>query len=161
MTVIAWDGKNLVADKRSIDQSGLQRTVTKIERFDFHYEDGSVEEVLVGLSGNYCTSAMLLQWFKDGAEPDDFPMVDPDLGASLVVISEESGVRMYTGGPYPMVFEDKVGAWGSGRDFALAAMHLGHDAMKAVEVACLFDVGCGNGTNVLGLSDPKPGRQPS
>lgn len=153
MTVIAWDGKNLVADKQATDSCGLKGTVTKIERFDFHYEDETVEEVLVGVCGDFCTSAALLQWFKDGANPKEFPPLDPDRRASLVAISKEQGIRLYTAGPYPMLFEDKTGAWGSGRDFALAAMHLGHDALKAVEVACLFNVDCGNGTDVLGFSD--------
>ncbi len=33
-------------------------------------------------------------------------------------------------------------AIGAGRDFALAALHLGHDARKAVEVACKLSVYC-------------------
>jgi len=33
-------------------------------------------------------------------------------------------------------------AIGAGRDFALAAMHLGHDVRKAVEVACELSVYC-------------------
>ena len=45
--------------------------------------------------------------------------------------------------------EDQFAAWGSGRDFALTAMHLGKSAREAVEIACLFENGCGNGVDVL------------
>jgi hypothetical protein len=38
-------------------------------------------------------------------------------------------------------------AMGSGRDFALAAMHLHKSAADAVLIASLFDVYCGNGFN--------------
>ena len=32
MTVIAWDGHTLAADKRSVSGGGIARTVTKIQR---------------------------------------------------------------------------------------------------------------------------------
>ena len=40
---------------------------------------------------------------------------------------------------------------GHGRDFTLAAMHLGHDARTAVEVACALDAFCGCGIDTLTL----------
>lgn len=38
---------------------------------------------------------------------------------------------------------------GSGRDFAIAAMHCGKTAREAVEIASLYENGCGNGVDVL------------
>jgi ATP-dependent protease HslVU (ClpYQ) peptidase subunit len=46
-------------------------------------------------------------------------------------------------------YEDKKTATGSGRDYALAAMHCGKTAREAVEIACLFETGCGNGVDEL------------
>jgi hypothetical protein len=42
-------------------------------------------------------------------------------------------------------------AFGSGRDYAEAAMFLGCDAKRAVEVACQFQTDCGNGIDTLRL----------
>ncbi len=53
--------------------------------------------------------------------------------------------------PYPEWNQDRFDAIGSGRDYALAAMYLGHDARRAVEVASALDNGCGNGIDVLTL----------
>ena len=43
-------------------------------------------------------------------------------------------------------------AIGSGRDFALAAMALGHSAIEAVTVAGRFDTASGNGFDALPLT---------
>ena len=51
--------------------------------------------------------------------------------------------------PNPFVVEDKQWAIGSGRDYAIAAMHLGRTAAEAVAVACLFDVSCGMGIDTM------------
>lgn len=40
-------------------------------------------------------------------------------------------------------------AIGTGRDYARAAMHLGRNAVEAVQVAILFDENCGNGVDTL------------
>ena len=39
------------------------------------------------------------------------------------------------------------------RNFALMAMHLGHDARRAVELTCELSVDCGNGVGVLRFDD--------
>ena len=45
--------------------------------------------------------------------------------------------------------EDGFVAVGSGRDYAMATMALGHTARRAVEIACRFDPGTGNGIDEL------------
>jgi len=71
--------------------------------------------------------------------------------AWAVRIDSEGRILLYGSGPNPELVEDKVYAGGCGRDYALAAMHLGHDARKAVEVACALDVHCGLGIDALEL----------
>lgn len=61
------------------------------------------------------------------------------------------GFFRYEKVPYPARVEDKFTATGCGRDYALAAMFLGHDARAAVEVACALDAHCGNGIDTLEL----------
>jgi ATP-dependent protease HslVU (ClpYQ) peptidase subunit len=58
-----------------------------------------------------------------------------------------NGAGVGTGEPV----EDPFIAFGAGRDYAMAAMHLGCDAHRAVEVACVFDTGCGMGIDTLEL----------
>ena len=144
MTVIAWDGRTLAADKRAT-VVGMATTATKIHRL----HDG-----LVGFSGSGAHAAELLHWFKGERKPEDYPRRDPDSdnGAGALFIASDGRILMYSqAGPFPEIVEDKFFARGAGRDYAMAAMHLGCDARRAVEVACTFDVGCGNGIDTLEL----------
>jgi 20S proteasome alpha/beta subunit len=140
MTVIAWDGKTLAADRQSTDV-GLRRSVTKISRAG----DGS----LMGAAGQSHICRALRAWYDAGARPEDFP--DKDKTSHLLVISTKGEMRVYDGHPVPAVFEVERMAIGSGRDYAEAAMFLGKTAREAVEVACHFDNGCGNGIDTLEL----------
>jgi ATP-dependent protease HslVU (ClpYQ) peptidase subunit len=142
MTVIAWDGKTLAADKQSTS-CGYGSTVTKIYR---------VPGGLVGFTGNEGHAMALLAWFRDGRDPDKWPRKGGDDSAGAIFANHE-GLFVYSGedGPNACRREDRFAAWGAGRDYALAALHLGHDARRAVEVACALDTGCGNGIDTLEL----------
>lgn len=139
MTVIAWDGHILAADKRATS-GNVAYTVTKVERFGAH---------LLGIVGEADVAHDLREWLKAGADPKDFPKSARRDTATLVVITIGMRPRAFASGPHPMLYADDRVAWGCGRDFALAAMYLSYDARRAVEVACVFDVGCGNGIDVL------------
>lgn len=141
MTVIAWDGKTLAADKRAVN-CGLSRTVTKISR----NRNGE----LLGVTGDFAAGLALRAWYEAGANAKEFPDLKGDT-ATLVVVSR-TGVRLYeSGGPWPVCIEDAFFAAGSGRDFALAAMELGRNASQAVALACKFQSDCGNGVDALDL----------
>jgi len=142
MTIIAYDGKTLAADKRA-EYCGLARTVTKIFRH---------EGALVGIAGNGAQAREMLAWYEQGAKHENFPpsQRDRDDWASLITITD-AGIFNYERTPYPSRIEDQFMAWGSGRDYAITAMHLGKSAREAVEIACLFDVNCGNGIDTLAL----------
>ena len=51
----------------------------------------------------------------------------------------------------PFKIESPFIALGTGREYAMAAMHLGKTAAEAIEVAAHFDSGTGNGVDVLGF----------
>lgn len=142
MTVICWDGTTLAADKRAVN-SGLVRTTTKIFR---------VGDKLCGVAGDFAQGLAMVAWAEGGFKLDEFPesQRDKDEWATFVVI-EDGKVLVYERGSHPLRFEDKHFAAGSGRDFALAAMHCGKTAAEAVEIACLFENGCGNGVDTLTL----------
>ncbi|MGZ3309100.1 MAG: hypothetical protein ACXU8R_11330 [Xanthobacteraceae bacterium] len=144
MTVIAWDGKTLAADKR-MDCNGYPATVTKI----FRTADGS----LIGGAGDSDVISALREWYHQGCNPDTYPTNRGEGGcyATLMVVTRAREVRLFLSGPIPIQMDNQTFAIGSGADFALAAMHLGYSAKKAVEVACALNAGCGNGIDTLRL----------
>lgn len=142
MTVIAWDGKTLAADKR-VTYQGLSRTVTKIFR---------IRDLLVACSGNGAQAMEVMEWIKGGFVKSDFPVSqrDEDQWSPIMVISKGE-VDIYERTPYPVRLENQKTAIGAGRDFAIAAMHCGKTAQESVEIACLFENSCGNGIDTLAL----------
>ncbi|MGL4441444.1 MAG: hypothetical protein ACRCUE_19505 [Bosea sp. (in: a-proteobacteria)] len=143
MTVIAFDGRTLAADKRAC-VGGMARTVTKIHR---------VGPLLVGGSGESSFIANVIEWVRNGRDPATFPATqkDKDDWQTVMVVEPDGSILIYERTPHPIRWEDKTGAIGSGRDYAMAALHLGKTAREAAEVACAFDCGCGNGIDTLEL----------
>lgn len=141
MTVIAWDGHTLAADKRAVSGGGIARTVTKIQRHG---------DSLIGMTGCWDTAVEMREWFKAGADPDKFP-ASARLDKSTLIVIDQTGIKTWGIGPYPFVIEQRKCAWGTGRDYAEAAMYLGRDAGSAVEVAIVFQTDCGNGCDFLRL----------
>lgn len=142
MTVIAWDGKTLAADKAA-SNCGWKNTVTKIY---------SVPGGMVGFSGDSDAAHDLLEWFRAGRVAANYPKCQSsDSRASAVFISETGQLMVYDKSANPNLYEQPFYALGSGRDYALATMYLGFDARRAVEVACAMDSDCGNGIDTLTL----------
>jgi ATP-dependent protease HslVU (ClpYQ) peptidase subunit len=144
MTVIAWDGKTLAADKQCTSV-GHPSTVTKIFR---------VPGGIVGFTGNSGHAQALLTWFREGRNPKEWPPKGGEDSAGAVFISDDGELRGYSGedGPHFMIYENAFMAWGAGRDYALAAMYFGRSAREAVEVACALDTSCGMGIDLLELA---------
>ena len=140
MTIVAWDGKTLAADKRMIS-SGLMRTCRKIWEYNGN---------LIAITGDWDAGAELIAWFNAGADPAKFPEAGRKDTATLIVINTGC-VWQYNAGPYGVLLECKQCAFGSGRDYAEAALYLGKTAYEAVEVACHFESSCGGGIDVLAL----------
>lgn len=140
VSVIAWDGTTLAADKRA-SIGTLIRTTTKI----FNLGDA-----LAAYAGDADAGEEVLAWFKDGHDPAKFPAAQRDKESlvGLLIVWPDGSLWKYERTPYPIKFPPQQFAIGSGRDFALAAMHCGKTAREAVEVACVFDSGCGNGIDV-------------
>lgn len=144
MTVIAWDGHMLAADKLS-SAGGSRNTVTKIRR---------VGQLLVGGSGEIALIGNMLEWIRSGRDPATFPASqrDKDDWQPVLVIEADATISLYERTPHPIRYEQRTAAIGSGRDYAMAAMHCGKTAAEACEVACALDAGCGNGIDTLELT---------
>jgi ATP-dependent protease HslVU (ClpYQ) peptidase subunit len=142
MTVIAWDGKTLAAD-RMVVSGGVKRMTTKIHRVDGD---------LFGISGCLAIGMARLQWVRDGLDPSAYPVAKDDSEwGQMLRIGVDGRIMLYNLNGVPMVFEDSCYAIGSGSDFALAAIHLGRDAEAAVRVACALSHECGMGIDTLEL----------
>lgn len=144
MTVVAWDGKTLAADKRT-SFGGLHATTTKVHRLS----DGRL------VSGTGATAQLqeMRHWLQAGADPETFPAAQRDGKecVSLLVVQRDGSLIQYENTPYPMALENRQWAIGSGRDFAVMAMHLGKTAAEAVQLTALFCHDCGNGVDALEL----------
>lgn len=139
MTVIAWDGETLAADKRHTN-NGMIFSGTKI----FH-----VGNLLVGCSGRTCVGSEMIEWIRKGRKPSKFPEIQKTEDFATTIVIEDRKATRYERTPYPCVIEDPFHAIGSGAEYALTAMYLGKSAKEAVEIASKFDDGCGNGVDVL------------
>lgn len=145
MTVIAWDGKTLAADKM-MGFGTSHATVTKIHR---------INGDLVAWSGEAALGKACREWVRAGLIPADFPagQRDPDRTGSLLVIKRSGAIHHYAAEPYALEVENATYSIGSGGEYADAAMYLGKTAREAVEVACALDPNCGNGIDTLTLRE--------
>jgi 20S proteasome alpha/beta subunit len=141
MTTIAYDGKTLAADKRACCNSMIG-TVTKIFR---------VNGLLVGGAGEFSFVLAMVEWVRGGRKLEDFPAAQKDTSdwQEVIVIEVDGTPSMYGRSPYPVRYEQKHVAIGSGREFARAAMYCGKSAREAIEVASALDNGTGNGIDTL------------
>lgn len=143
MTVIAWDGKTLAADKRAC-YGGMICTVTKIFR---------VGDLLVGGSGELPYVLAMIEWVRQGRQLEAFPNAQrsKDDWQPLLVIEADGSPSLYERTPYPVRYEHQAIAIGSGREYARAILHIGRSAREAVQVTCDLESSCGNGIDVLEL----------
>lgn len=143
MSIVAWDGKTLAADRQGTHY-GLRRTIPKSKRLP----NGDI----VAWTGEAAQGLILSDWHVDGADPEKWPKFqETDDWCRLIVITKQ-GVIEYEQYPAPMRFEGAYMAWGAGRDFALGALAMGATAKEAVEVACRFNNSCGMGVDVYELT---------
>lgn len=142
MTVIAWDGKTLAADKM-MGFGTSKVTVTKICRID---------GMLFGWAGDAALGRACQHWVHSGMAIDAFPPAQRTNTGSMLIIMPDGEIRHYGSEPYPMIIEEKFYTVGSGDEYAAAALYLGKSAREAVEVACALDPNCGMGIDTLELA---------
>lgn len=141
MTTIVWDGETLAADKRAINGS-VSFPVTKIFKR---------KGCLIGAAGDFDRIQEMVSWFDEGEIPEKFPSFgrsNEDF-VGLLVIRPDKSVWKFERSPYPYRIESASHAIGSGSEYATAAIHLGCDARRSVEVAIALDAHSGIGVDCL------------
>jgi hypothetical protein len=128
MTTIAYRWGVLAADSRMM-LGGWKSPydATKLHRLP----DGTV----CGVVGEYSLGIAFVEWLQS-REVDGRPSLE---GASVVHLAKDGTITVHEGGGAFPIGKPDFGAWGSGMPAALAAMHMGADARKAVEIAALLD----------------------
>lgn len=140
MTTIAWDGSaRLVSDKQATIHDTRFVTV-KLHR-------GPKGEVF-GFTGETSLCLARMAWFNEGADPKTFPAAEGE-GFARMLILDADGLSYFENTPYRQRVHAPFMAFGSGMDYALGAMAMGADAVRAVEIACQFDTGSGMGIDVM------------
>ena len=143
MTTVAYRDGVMAADTQG-EYAGLRRTCQKIHR---------VEGVIIGCSGSYTDGLTFVDWWRAGHDLDKTPKFKtyhggddaPDIHA--IVLTAE-GVEIWTEHFQKRPVTDEFFAVGSGAMAALAAMHMGAAAEKAVGVAMLVDIYTGGDVQV-------------
>jgi len=156
MTVIAWDGKTLAVDSQVSDSTGYKQAADKIWRFEYGDEK---PDALLAVFGVLAHGAPLVEWFKSGATPSDYPFpastVNEFVGTSLVVVSGNQ-VMEYGASPYPDIQPISVKqAWGSGGQMALGAMLAGYTAVQAAQLSCKHITTCGGPVKSMTMEGAK------
>lgn len=141
MTTIAWDGKTLAADKQAV-MGSMKMTVTKLFR---------ARGYLVAAAGDFDRIVESVAWFAAGADPAKLPPYarDNEDYVSLLVIEKDGTILRYERGSLPYKIESPFIAVGTGREYAMAAMHLGCNAREAVGVAIALDCNSGMGIDTM------------
>jgi len=140
MSVVAWDGKILAADRMGMFSDTI-RTIQKLWKLS----NGEV----VAVVGPISTGLLVKEWYEAGANRKELPECQKtDEWAQLIVASKD-GCFYYDSQPVQIKVMDPFCAWGIGREVALGAMEMGGDAVKAVEIASKHVSGCGRGCDYV------------
>ena len=139
MSVVVWDGTTLAAD-RQCTSAGSRRTATKIWKHEHN---------LIGGVGVLTSLHAMVNWVSGGMDPKQFPAIKDDDQLTMFVIPKVGLPVRFENSQFPIPIEDKWFAAGTGCDYAYGAMEMGADSKRAVQVACVYDIYCGQGVDTL------------
>lgn len=140
MTVIAWDGKAMAADRmRLVD--GTPMPACKV--FKVRSSDG--RQFLVGCAGDSWDATQFLKWMRSQADKDK------PAPSSLYALVIDEKRRIWLAAEKLIYHEVTLPffAVGSGSNYAIGAMAAGKSARQAVRIAARFDNKCGLGVDVV------------
>jgi ATP-dependent protease HslVU (ClpYQ) peptidase subunit len=127
VTTIAFRWGVMAADSRMMNGGWINRySADKL----FRLPDGGV----AGVTGTFAEAVAFAKWLQDGESGDRPPLTE----STVVRLRKDGTLTIYEqNSSFDIATE--FGAWGSGSPAANAAMYMGADAAKAVEIAALLD----------------------
>lgn len=129
MTVIAWDGKTLAADRQVSDDHDFDSYTTKISTS----KDGSVAGALCG---SFTELSKFETWVRGGAR-GRYEFASGNNSEALLVHSN-GNIELVTSNGRRKIEGVKFYAMGGGRAYALGALEMGATAAEAVRVAMKY-----------------------
>ena len=141
-TVVYRDG-TLAADGKAYGGKGQASPGIKVKAR--RLSDGTRVGVVTAIIGQ---GERFMNWLEGGGDPTAWGEGPADLRA--IVVRPDGGLYLYDDGLWPSgpIQTDRY-AIGSGSDFAMAAMLMGADAVRAVEIASTLDMHSGGPVTVL------------
>jgi ATP-dependent HslUV protease subunit HslV len=102
-----------------------------------------IDGVVVGGVGTAYDISAMRTWVVAGRRPETFPTVTSM--SNFVIVTPARGLIRYTNTPMPTAHGFNKCAFGTGRDFAYGALHMGATAVEAVAAAIKYHTQCGSG----------------
>lgn len=146
MSVVAWDGKWLAANTTSIS-SGLKTKTIKTRCV----EKNGKTAIIYAWVGDISVGRMLAEWHEKSKRSQDFPSVDKDDGATLIIVSRHMCSQLSSHQPSMVPIDGAFESWGSGFQVAMGAMYMGASPMNAVRAANSLITTCGGGIEYYNL----------
>ena len=135
MTTIAFKDGIIAADSQETHGDGRISECKKLY---------SVSGTIIGTAGDSYTGLIFIDSFERGARMEDAPdlsHVKSDEDFECIVIEDKDNIytinRFFQ--KYPVKMPDGFYALGWGSSYAMAAMEMGADAKKAVQIAVKYD----------------------
>lgn len=142
MTVIAWDGKTIASDNQATISGLVVKTVKLFKPY-------SESNKIIGFTGPMDYGLVLKDWYLEGADKEKWPKFQETENWCRLVVYDCGRLFSYEQAPSKIVVHHPFMAFGSGRDFAMAALALGYDSVKAVEIASQLCDSCGCGVTAF------------
>lgn len=131
----------MAGDRRSVLSGCHGGEVRKVHRRD--------DSALIGIAGDAALASGFARWFLEGENGTRASLIGNDDNYALALIVRPCGrIEEHSRWGWSTLESDFV-AYGSGLEAALAAMHMGADARRAVEIACSVVNDCGGGIDVV------------
>lgn len=131
MTTIAYRDGVMAADSGCFNNGLYEGEVDKI----WVMPDVGV----MACCGEYGAILKVVEWLKDGAQPNRKPRLSKESQFAGLLITPEGEVLHYQIGLRPLRIVADFHAIGSGRQIAVGAMAAGASAEQAVQIACHYD----------------------
>lgn len=141
VTTIVATRKVMAADRRVSDENSSY-SVCKIKR---------IGDVLVGGAGSSPGINKFMRWYESGADSDKTPKLAKEEEDIQILVLTKAGLFVYDSSFIADELLNPFYALGSGAQAALAALHMGASAQKAIEIAAMVDNSTGDGIDILRL----------
>ena len=108
------------------------------------------DDWIVGGCGGTAKLREIHEWIDNGMDPLTLPAFQRDPATSVEMMLASKAGLYYLDDSHALIhIEQPFFSCGSGRDFAMAAMHMGATAQEAVEIACIYSSACGMGVDTM------------